>query len=100
MKHLHLLLASISGEWEFPSDDFGESLSGWWLLWRRIRSCWSKDQGSIPSMAEISTRLAFISAERQLEDTMRKHCDLYVILRDTTAVRVILKVILQLYELY
>jgi hypothetical protein len=32
-------------------------------------------------MAEISTRLAFISAERQLEDTMRKHCDLYVILR-------------------
>uniref|UniRef100_W5LGQ6 lysophospholipase n=1 Tax=Astyanax mexicanus TaxID=7994 RepID=W5LGQ6_ASTMX len=43
--------------------NYGDSLSGWWLLWKRINP-WAE---KVPDMAEIQSRLAYVSCVRQLE---------------------------------
>ncbi|XP_062597846.1 patatin-like phospholipase domain-containing protein 7 isoform X4 [Saccostrea cucullata] len=45
--------------------NYGDQLSGWWLLWKR----WNPWASAIkvPDMAEIQTRLAYVSGVRQLE---------------------------------
>ncbi|XP_048732326.2 patatin-like phospholipase domain-containing protein 7 isoform X2 [Ostrea edulis] len=45
--------------------NYGDHLSGWWLLWKR----WNPWAASVkvPDMAEIQTRLAYVSCVRQLE---------------------------------
>ncbi|XP_077460480.1 patatin-like phospholipase domain-containing protein 6 isoform X4 [Stigmatopora argus] len=45
--------------------NYGDCLSGWWLLWKRINP-WSK-KVKVPDMAEIQSRLAYVSCVRQLE---------------------------------
>uniref|UniRef100_A0A2I3H2A1 Patatin like phospholipase domain containing 6 n=1 Tax=Nomascus leucogenys TaxID=61853 RepID=A0A2I3H2A1_NOMLE len=44
---------------------YGDSLSGWWLLWKRLNP-WA-DKVKVPDMAEIQSRLAYVSCVRQLE---------------------------------
>nr|XP_056716112.1 patatin-like phospholipase domain-containing protein 7 [Euleptes europaea] len=45
--------------------NYGDALSGWWLLWKR----WNPlvDKVKVPNMAEIQTRLAYVCCVRQLE---------------------------------
>ncbi|XP_052697181.1 patatin-like phospholipase domain-containing protein 7 isoform X2 [Crassostrea angulata] len=45
--------------------NYGDHLSGWWLLWKRWNP-WAA-QVKVPDMAEIQTRLAYVSGVRQLE---------------------------------
>ncbi|XP_075904420.1 patatin-like phospholipase domain-containing protein 6 isoform X4 [Nelusetta ayraudi] len=45
--------------------NYGDSLSGWWLLWKRINP-WAH-KVKVPDMAEIQSRLAYVSCVRQLE---------------------------------
>ncbi|XP_058862795.1 patatin-like phospholipase domain-containing protein 6 isoform X3 [Acipenser ruthenus] len=45
--------------------NYGDSLSGWWLLWKRINP-WA-EKVKVPDMAEIQSRLAYVSCVRQLE---------------------------------
>ncbi|XP_069465898.1 patatin-like phospholipase domain-containing protein 7 [Ambystoma mexicanum] len=45
--------------------NYGDALSGWWLLWKR----WNPlaERVKVLNMAEIQTRLAYVCCERQLE---------------------------------
>ncbi|XP_061173760.1 patatin-like phospholipase domain-containing protein 7 isoform X2 [Saccostrea echinata] len=45
--------------------NYGDQLSGWWLLWKRWNP-WASPV-KVPDMAEIQTRLAYVSGVRQLE---------------------------------
>uniref|UniRef100_A0A8C3PIH7 lysophospholipase n=1 Tax=Calidris pygmaea TaxID=425635 RepID=A0A8C3PIH7_9CHAR len=45
--------------------NYGDSLSGWWLLWKRLNP-WA-EKVKVPDMAEIQSRLAYVSCVRQLE---------------------------------
>ncbi|XP_056102930.1 patatin-like phospholipase domain-containing protein 6 isoform X1 [Rhinichthys klamathensis goyatoka] len=45
--------------------NYGDSLSGWWLLWKRFNP-WA-EKVKVPDMAEIQSRLAYVSCVRQLE---------------------------------
>ncbi|XP_044278224.1 patatin-like phospholipase domain-containing protein 6 isoform X4 [Varanus komodoensis] len=45
--------------------NYGDSLSGWWLLWKRLNP-WT-EKVKVPDMAEIQSRLAYVSCVRQLE---------------------------------
>ncbi|XP_037739766.1 patatin-like phospholipase domain-containing protein 6 isoform X7 [Chelonia mydas] len=45
--------------------NYGDSLSGWWLLWKRLNP-WTQ-KVKVPDMAEIQSRLAYVSCVRQLE---------------------------------
>lgn len=45
--------------------NYGDALSGWWLLWKRWNPLATKVK--VPNMAEIQTRLAYVCCVRQLE---------------------------------
>ncbi|KAI2664770.1 Patatin-like phospholipase domain-containing protein 7 [Labeo rohita] len=45
--------------------NYGDSLSGWWLLWKRLNPLTQKVK--VLNMAEIQTRLAYVCSVRQLE---------------------------------
>uniref|UniRef100_A0A8C2U1T3 lysophospholipase n=1 Tax=Coturnix japonica TaxID=93934 RepID=A0A8C2U1T3_COTJA len=45
--------------------NYGDCLSGWWLLWKRWNPLAEKVK--VPNMAEIQTRLAYVCCVRQLE---------------------------------
>ncbi|KAJ8260961.1 hypothetical protein COCON_G00166840 [Conger conger] len=45
--------------------NYGDSLSGWWLLWKRFNPLAEKVK--VLNMAEIQTRLAYVCCVRQLE---------------------------------
>lgn len=67
--------------------NYGDSLSGWWLLWKRLNpwaekvkvrssvrdvgtavgTVLSSPSSQVPDMAEIQSRLAYVSCVRQLE---------------------------------
>uniref|UniRef100_A0A8D0LC30 lysophospholipase n=1 Tax=Sphenodon punctatus TaxID=8508 RepID=A0A8D0LC30_SPHPU len=46
-------------------NNYGDSLSGWWLLWKRWNPLVEKVK--VLNMAEIQTRLAYVCCVRQLE---------------------------------
>uniref|UniRef100_A0A669Q7F8 lysophospholipase n=1 Tax=Phasianus colchicus TaxID=9054 RepID=A0A669Q7F8_PHACC len=45
--------------------NYGDCLSGWWLLWKRWNPLAEKVK--VPNLAEIQTRLAYVCCVRQLE---------------------------------
>ncbi|XP_029025187.1 patatin-like phospholipase domain-containing protein 7 isoform X2 [Betta splendens] len=45
--------------------NYGDSLSGWWLLWKRLNPL--SEKVKVLNMAEIQTRLAYVCCVRQLE---------------------------------
>lgn len=61
----HLLVA-VGAKENQDLDNYGDELSGWWLLWRR----WNPFQPppKIPDMQDISSRLAYISCNMQLNE--------------------------------
>lgn len=51
--------------------NYGDSLNGWWLLWKRFNPLAEKVK--VLNMAEIQTRLAYVCCVRQLEEV--KDCE-------------------------
>uniref|UniRef100_A0A3Q3E7A0 lysophospholipase n=1 Tax=Labrus bergylta TaxID=56723 RepID=A0A3Q3E7A0_9LABR len=51
--------------------NYGDSLNGWWLLWKRFNPLAEKIK--VLNMAEIQTRLAYVCCVRQLE--VVKECE-------------------------
>ncbi|KAM4675841.1 patatin-like phospholipase domain-containing protein 6 [Discoglossus pictus] len=45
--------------------NYGDSLSGWWLLWTRLNPWATKVL--VPDMAELQSRLSYVSCVRQLQ---------------------------------
>ncbi|CAG5133142.1 unnamed protein product, partial [Candidula unifasciata] len=55
----------VGSQDETDLTNYGDYLSGWWLLWKRWNP-WAKTV-RVPDMTEIQTRLAYVSCVRQLE---------------------------------
>ncbi|CAG7824071.1 unnamed protein product, partial [Allacma fusca] len=48
--------------------NYGDSLSGWWLLWQKWTSHFRSTNVKVPSLPDIQSRLAYVSCVRQLEE--------------------------------
>ncbi|KAI9190694.1 uncharacterized protein BJ171DRAFT_434169 [Polychytrium aggregatum] len=51
--------------------NYGDTLSGWWVLLRRYNPFEKTDYGKIPQLADIQSRLAYVSSVKQLEEAKR-----------------------------
>ncbi|KAL0979156.1 hypothetical protein UPYG_G00181440 [Umbra pygmaea] len=60
-----VLAIDVGSQDETNLTNYGDSLSGWWLLWKRFNPLAEKVQ--VLNMAEIQTRLAYVCCVRQLE---------------------------------
>ncbi|CAF3655549.1 unnamed protein product [Adineta steineri] len=62
----HTVLAvDVGAQDEQNFYNFGDQLSGWWILYKRW-NIWSTPV-KVPELSEIQTRLAYVSCQRQLE---------------------------------
>ncbi|KAM7535792.1 hypothetical protein Aperf_G00000092904 [Anoplocephala perfoliata] len=57
----------VGSEFETKLTNYGDRLSGWWLMYQRVFRCCGQPI-KIPNFAEIQSRLAYISYTRQLEE--------------------------------
>ncbi|XP_064416365.1 patatin-like phospholipase domain-containing protein 6 [Latimeria chalumnae] len=64
-----VIAVDVGSQREAELCNYGDSLSGWWLLWNQLNP-WAKKL-KVPDMAEIQSRLAYVSCVQQLE--MVKH---------------------------
>uniref|UniRef100_A0A8C7RN49 lysophospholipase n=1 Tax=Oncorhynchus mykiss TaxID=8022 RepID=A0A8C7RN49_ONCMY len=60
-----VIAIDVGSQDETNLTNYGDSLSGWWLLWKRFNPLAKKVQ--VLNMAEIQTRLAYVCCVRQLE---------------------------------
>nr|XP_015222206.1 PREDICTED: patatin-like phospholipase domain-containing protein 7 [Lepisosteus oculatus] len=60
-----VIAIDVGSQDETHLTNYGDSLSGWWLLWKR----WNPlaERVKVLNMAEIQTRLAYVCCVRQLE---------------------------------
>ena len=55
----------VGSQDEVHLTNYGDTLSGWWLLWKRW--CPWVTPVKVPDMAEVQSRLAYVSCVRQME---------------------------------
>ncbi|XP_055516324.1 patatin-like phospholipase domain-containing protein 7 isoform X1 [Leucoraja erinacea] len=60
-----VIAIDVGSQDETDLTNYGDSLSGWWLLWKRFNPWATKVK--VLGMAEIQTRLAYVCCVRQLE---------------------------------
>ncbi|XP_072005273.1 patatin-like phospholipase domain-containing protein 6 isoform X1 [Engystomops pustulosus] len=60
-----VLAVDVGQHEEWNTYNYGDCLSGWWLLWNRINPWGIKVK--IPDMAELQSRLSYVSCVRQLQ---------------------------------
>jgi len=60
-----VLAVDVGAQDEQNFYNFGDQLSGWWILYKRW-NIWSTPV-KVPELSEIQTRLAYVSCQRQLE---------------------------------
>ncbi|XP_015605811.1 neuropathy target esterase sws isoform X1 [Cephus cinctus] len=62
----HILAIDVGSQDDTDLTNYGDSLSGWWLLWKR----WNPfaTPVKVPNLPDIQTRLAYVSCVRQLEE--------------------------------
>ncbi|KAK2183717.1 hypothetical protein NP493_298g00032 [Ridgeia piscesae] len=60
-----IFAADVGSQDEVDLTNYGDNLSGWWLLWKK----WNPWTASVrvPNMAEIQSRLAYVSCVQQLD---------------------------------
>ena len=61
----HILAIDVGSQDDTDLTNYGDCLSGWWLLWKRWNPFAS--QVKVPNLPEIQSRLAYVSCVRQLE---------------------------------
>ncbi|XP_046752586.1 neuropathy target esterase sws isoform X2 [Diprion similis] len=62
----HILAIDVGSQDDTDLTNYGDSLSGWWLLWKR----WNPFATTVkvPNLPDIQSRLAYVSCVRQLEE--------------------------------
>ncbi|XP_063974182.1 neuropathy target esterase sws isoform X3 [Diachasmimorpha longicaudata] len=62
----HILAIDVGSQDDTDLTNYGDSLSGWWLLWKR----WNPFAVpvKVPNLPDIQSRLAYVSCVRQLEE--------------------------------
>lgn len=61
----HIIAIDVGSQDDTDLTDYGDSLSGWWLLYKK----WNpfSSQVKVPNLPDIQSRLAYVSCVRQLE---------------------------------
>lgn len=62
----HILAIDVGSQDDTDLTNYGDCLSGWWLLWKRWNPFAS--QVKVPNLPEIQSRLAYVCCVRQLEE--------------------------------
>ncbi|XP_049821683.1 neuropathy target esterase sws isoform X3 [Aethina tumida] len=62
----HILAIDVGSVDDQDLTNYGDDLSGWWLLWKR----WNPftEAVKVPNLPDIQSRLAYVSCVRQLEE--------------------------------
>lgn len=61
----YILAIDVGSQDDADFTHYGDSLSGWWLLWKRYNPFTSPVK--VPNLPDIQSRLAYVSCVRQLE---------------------------------
>ncbi|XP_073984115.1 patatin like phospholipase domain containing sws isoform X3 [Rhodnius prolixus] len=61
----HVLAIDVGSLDDTDLTNYGDCLSGWWLLWKRLPFT---TPVKVPNLPEIQSRLAYVSCVRQLEE--------------------------------
>lgn len=61
----HILAIDVGSQDDTDLTNYGDSLSGWWLLWKKWNPFASPVK--VPNLPDIQSRLAYVSCVRQLE---------------------------------
>ncbi|XP_053601148.1 neuropathy target esterase sws isoform X3 [Plodia interpunctella] len=62
----HILAIDVGSQDDVDLTNYGDDLSGWWLLWKRWNPFTSPVK--VPNLPDIQSRLAYVSCNRQLEE--------------------------------
>ncbi|XP_026866437.2 patatin-like phospholipase domain-containing protein 7 [Electrophorus electricus] len=69
-----VIAIDVGNQDETSLTNYGDSLSGWWLLWKRLNPM--AERVKVLNMAEIQTRLAYVCCVRQLESVKEsEYCE-------------------------
>ena len=79
MRPNRIIGIDVSGADNQEYDDYGDELSGWWVLWRRLTPFGRRPK--VPEMQEIASRLAFITGIQQIKANRQKLRGHYTYLR-------------------
>ncbi|XP_023241742.1 neuropathy target esterase sws-like [Centruroides sculpturatus] len=60
-----IIAIDVGSQDETDLTNYGDTLSGWWLLWKRVNRWTSPIK--VPNFQEIQSRLAYVCCSRQLE---------------------------------
>ncbi|KAL7754395.1 phosphatidylcholine and lysophosphatidylcholine phospholipase [Sorochytrium milnesiophthora] len=71
-----VIMVDVAAEDDTSPVYFGDSLSGWWVLLNRMNPF--RKGPPIPNLAEIQSRLAYVSCIRQLEEAKTLHGCFYL----------------------
>ncbi len=61
----YILAIDVGSQDDTDLTNYGDSLSGWWLLWKRYNPF--STSVKVPNLPDIQSRLAYVSCVRQLE---------------------------------
>lgn len=61
----HIIAIDVGSQDDKDLTDYGDDLSGWWLLYKRLNPFTSPVK--VPNLPDIQSRLAYVSCVRQLE---------------------------------
>lgn len=64
----YILAVDVGSQDETDFTNYGDSLSGWWLLWQKWTSAFRSTAVKVPNLPDIQSRLAYVSCVRQLEE--------------------------------
>ncbi|XP_039289237.1 neuropathy target esterase sws isoform X2 [Nilaparvata lugens] len=70
----HILAIDVGSQDDTDLTNYGDSLSGWWLLWKRFNPFTTPVK--VPNLPDIQSRLAYVSCVQQLEEVKRSdYCE-------------------------
>lgn len=61
----YILAIDVGSQDDTDLTNYGDSLSGWWLLWKRFNPFTTPVK--VPNLPDIQSRLAYVSCVQQLE---------------------------------
>ncbi|GJQ86997.1 putative phospholipase B, partial [Trypoxylus dichotomus] len=73
----HILAIDVGSVDDQDLTNYGDDLSGWWLLWKRWNPFTSAVK--VPNLPDIQSRLAYVSCVRQLELGILPPSSLFII---------------------
>lgn len=71
-----ILAVDVGSQDDSDMTNYGDELSGWWLLWNKWNPFGKKIR--VPNLPEIQSRLAYVSCVRQLEQVKRSDYCTYI----------------------